>query len=443
MKTPIYDFLTSYADGDAVRMHMPGHKGCGNNASLDLTEISGADSLYEADGIIRESEENAGRLFGADTFYSAEGSSLSIRAMTLLISNYARKKGKRPLILAARNVHKAFISAAALVDFGIEWIIGDRGSYLSSRITAEALDKRLSAMKELPVAVYVTSPDYLGFCLDIGAISAVCKRHKVILAVDNAHGAYLKFLDKSRHPIDLGADIVCDSAHKTLPTLTGGAYLHLSKGLDPYFKENAKGALSLFGSTSPSYLILSSLDKTNEILAYGYRDKLRETLKKIREIKNSLTEKSYVLFENEPMKITVSAKAYGYTGYEIQEYLENEGIYPEFADPDYLVLMPSASSTDKELSLVEKTLLTLPRRREIRKEPPSLGEIYSVCSPREAILSLGEKIPTCESSGRVLRSVTVGCPPAVPIVASGEVITKEAVRAFEYYGIKSVEVIKK
>ena len=443
MKTPIYSFLSRYAESDAVRMHMPGHKGRGDNASFDLTEINGADSLYDADGIIRESEENAGRLFGADTFYSAEGSSLSIRAMTLLLSDYARKNGKRPLVLAARNVHKSFISAAALVDFGIEWIEGEGGSYLSSRITEKMLEERLSAMSEPPTAVYVTSPDYLGFCVDIGALSEVCHRRGVLLLVDNAHGSYLKFLDKSRHPIDLGADMVCDSAHKTLPTLTGGAYLHISKNADPYFKKNAKSALSLFGSTSPSYLILSSLDRTNEILAYGYRDKLREALERIRQIKDSLTAKGYVLYENEPMKITVCAKAYGYTGYEIQGHLEAQNIYPEFADRDYLVLMPSPSSTERELGRLQKALLSLPQKRAIRDVPPAIGEIYRICSPREALMSVGEIIPAKESCGRILRSVTVGCPPAVPIVASGELITREAVFAFEYYGVKSVEVLRR
>ena len=114
MTTPIVDFARRYADSGAVRLHMPGHKGKGALCeNIDITEFEGADDLYHADGIIRESEENASALFGAHTFYSTEGSSLSIRAAVYLTSLYARQNGSRPLIAAGRNAHKSFISALA------------------------------------------------------------------------------------------------------------------------------------------------------------------------------------------------------------------------------------------------------------------------------------------------------------------------------------------
>ena len=117
MNTPICDFARRYADSGALRLHMPGHKGAPllGPEPYDLTEIDGADSLYEASGIIRESEENASSLFGCTTLYSTEGSSLCIRAMLYLTVIYARQKGQRPLIAAGRNAHKAFVSAAALL----------------------------------------------------------------------------------------------------------------------------------------------------------------------------------------------------------------------------------------------------------------------------------------------------------------------------------------
>ena len=202
MKTPIYDFVRQYADSAAIRMHMPGHKGRGENSPYDITEIPGADSLYLADGIILESEKNAGRLFGADTFYSTEGSSLSIRAAMLLVCELAIKKGAAPKVLAARNVHKSFITAAALLDFEIEWIESSSNSYLSSGVTAAAVEEALSEAMHKPTAVYITSPDYLGFAVDVRGIAAVCKKHGVLLVVDNAHSAYLKFLERSQHPID-------------------------------------------------------------------------------------------------------------------------------------------------------------------------------------------------------------------------------------------------
>ena len=202
---------------------MPGHKGNGEIERYDLTEISGADSLYEASGIIAESEKNAGEIFGAKTFYSTEGSSLSIKAMLHLVCLYAREKGEKPLILAARNVHKSFVSAAVLLDFKIDWLYGERSSYLECKISPRELESYFNGAERLPTAFYITSPDYLGNVQDVKGLSEVCHRYGVLLLVDNAHGAYLKFLSPSRHPIDLGADIVCDSAHKTLPALTGAA----------------------------------------------------------------------------------------------------------------------------------------------------------------------------------------------------------------------------
>ena len=134
---------------------------------------------------------------------------------------------------------------------------------ISQDITSEMLKEKLSAMEILPAAVYITCPDYLGNMLDIKALSEICHNFGVLLLVDNAHGAYLNFLCESKHPISLGADMCCDSAHKTLPVLTGGAYLHMAGGLSESIYRNAKRAMALFASTSPSYLILQSLDMAN------------------------------------------------------------------------------------------------------------------------------------------------------------------------------------
>ena len=219
MNTPICDFVRSYADSRQLRFHMPGHKGMGTLGveHLDITEIDGADVLYRADGIIKESEANASRLFGtALTKYSTEGSSLSIRAMLYLTVLYAKSIGQEPRILAGRNAHHTFMTAAALLDLQVDWLYPENWeSLVPCKITAEYLDRVLDH-PDKPVAVYITSPDYLGNVADIAELSAVCHKHGVLLLVDNAHGAYLNFLPENRHPIALGADICCDSAHKTL-----------------------------------------------------------------------------------------------------------------------------------------------------------------------------------------------------------------------------------
>ena len=448
MNTPICDFVRKYAESGTLRLHMPGHKGAGGqNELLDITEISGADSLYEADGIIYESERNAGALFGAHTFYSTEGSSLCIRAMLYLVCVHAAQNGQKPLIAAGRNAHKTFVSAAALLDFDVDWLLPPDASYLSCPITAEYVRNYLDSCEKTPTALYLTSPDYLGNTVDIAAISAVCREKGVLLVVDNAHGAYLKFLPKSRHPIDLGADMCCDSAHKTLPALTGAAYLHVSPLCPDKFRrfatENARHALSLFGSTSPSYLILASLDRVNSMLSDGYRESMCELIKKIDELKLCLSSIGYALNGDEPLKLTIAPKNYGYTGYELADHLRQNGIEPEFCDADHIVLMFTPSLCTDAISRLQDAFTNLPRREAVSELPPRLCSLpRSVMSIRNAVMSPCETLDVGNCLGRVAACVTVGCPPAVPVVVSGEVIDEAAARAMKYYGIEKCSVVK-
>ena len=438
METPICDFVRKYTQSGTIRLHMPGHKGVGplGFEHLDITEITGADSLYEAEGIVAQSESNASSLFQCPTFYSTEGSSQCIRAMLHLVTRCNRK------IAAGRNAHKAFLSAAALLDLEVDWLYPENnGSYLSCNISEKILEQYLSSCAELPAAVYITSPDYLGNMLDIAAIAAVCHRYSVLLLVDNAHGAYLKFLPGSMHPMDQGADLCCDSAHKTLPVLTGGAYLHIRDG---NIAKDAKAALSLFGSTSPSYLILQSLDAANAILSDpAYIKNLGHLCLLTSDLRQRI--QSYGIptdLGSEPLKITLSPKAHGYTGTETADYLRKHGIECEFADPDFLVLMVSPSITEEDLKRLAYLLIALPRRDAIVSDPPALCQPTKSLTIRNAMFSLSETIPATESNGRILASPSVGCPPAVPIVVCGETIDECAIACFEYYGITSVSVIK-
>ena len=445
MKTPIYDFVKKYAESDVSRFHMPGHKGHGplGVEQLDITEVEGADVLYSADGIIAESEANATELFEtAHTFYSAEGSTLAIKAMLALACS--KSKHGRPLILAARNVHKAFIYAAALLDFDTKWVYPYEQTHLCTCIlTAHDVETAMLGADRVPTAVYLTSPDYLGVCADIEAISEVCKRHGVLLLVDNAHGAYLNFLPQSRHPIALGADLCCDSAHKTLPVLTGGAYLHISKSADPEFLTLARNTLSVFASTSPSYLILESLDLCNKYISDGYREKLDKTVCKVEKIKKHLTECGVCVLNGGPLKITVSPRSVGYTGYELADYLRDNNIECEFADDEYIVLMVSTSNTDKDFDRLTHAFEKLSKKPPLNPCKPFEAEKHEcLMRVREAMFAPREVIPVSLSEGRILASPTVSCPPAVPIVVSGEKITEADVKKFARYGITEVEVIK-
>lgn len=441
MKTPIVSFLKSYQEKSPVRMHMPGHKGAGilGFEGMDLTEIYGADELFAAEGIIKESEQNASSLFGCPTYYSTQGSTLCIQTMCTILCQDAKSKGKKPKILAGRNAHRSFIHVAALLDFEIEWLYGN-SDYLSCKIHAEDLEKAI--IESHPTAVYLTNPDYLGNLLDIKSLASVCKKHNVLLAIDNAHGAYLRFLEPSLHPIDLGADLCCDSAHKTLPVLTGGAYLHLSESLNQVWKNDVKHFMEYFSSTSPSYLIMASLDATNEVLDTTFKKSLSECIQRVDGLKNTLVQHGYTILSGEPMKITISTKEFGYTGNEIANLLMECDIYPEFYDSDYIVLMPSPYNTKDDLKRLETCLCGIERKPILINKPPKLEQSKKAMNVRQALFSSSITLDVSKSLGQVCSSVTVSCPPAILPVIPGEVISESSIEVMKYYGIETVRVVK-
>ena len=445
MTTPISDFVKSYVEGEVLRLHMPGHKGealLGVEA-LDITEIEGADVLYSPTGIIAESEKNAAELFeSGKTVYSTEGSSLSIRAMLYLALLWGRENGKDSTVLAGRNAHRVFHSAAALLDLDVEWLYGDGDTLTSCKITPEALDEALKRIERKPFAVYLTSPDYLGNILDMVGLAEVARRHGILCLVDNAHGAYLNFLEESKHPISLGAHICADSAHKTLPALTGAGYLHISRDAPSIIFEEADGAMALFASTSPSYLTLQSLDEVNKYLSEGYAKALQSFCEEISSLKAELRAHGYSFIGDEPLKLTIDAKAYGYSGEEIAELLRKSGIVCEHADRDALVLMLTPETGKEGLDRLCEALLSIGKKEALCQRPPKQPRLCSAISAREAIMSRREKISAKDSLGRVLADATVSCPPAIPIAALGEIIDENAIELFEYYGIDTVTVVK-
>ena len=438
MNTPVADFVQRYAKAGTARLHMPGHKGrCFLGCEpWDITEIHGADALYEAEGILAESEQNAAALFGSQrTCYSTEGSSQCIRAMLYL----AVAASGSHTVVAARNVHRAFVSAAALLDLEIRWLWPEESrSLCGCPISPAQLEETLHSLPEPPAAVYLTSPDYLGGMAEIPALAQICHQHGTLLLVDNAHGAYLRFLQPSLHPLDLGADLCCDSAHKTLPVLTGGAYLHLSPTAPAQLGPLAKSALGLFGSTSPSYLTLASLDLCNRYLAEGYPQRLAEAVERLAELRERLTAAGWRVEPSDPLRVTVAAPR-GVTGQELAGQLRRQGVECEYADRDFLVLMATPENTPEELAQAAAALGQCPGEANPPQLPLARGE--RACSIRQAAFAPRETVDAAHSLGRVCGLPTVGCPPAIPIAVSGERITPEALALFAYYGIEQVEVL--
>ena len=468
MTTPIVDFVRRYAQSGTSRLHMPGHKGQSllGFEPWDITEIKGADELYGADGIIAQSEANATRLFGTvHTDYSTEGSSQCIRAMLCLALQAAPAAGQRPVLLAARNAHKALLYAAALLDFDIQWLWPapqDAGALCSCPVSAAKLEDALQGLAQQgqrPFGVYITSPDYLGGVQDIAALAEVCKDFGVPLLVDNAHGAYLRFLPQGgQHPIALGAAMCCDSGHKTLPVVTGGAYLHLGKNASVQDEAAVRNALALFGSTSPSYLILQSLDKCNQILSEGYPLRLLQCCGHLTRLRRELNEAAAakhcpgpLALESEPLKVTLDAAVLGLSGTELAEKLRAAKIECEYADPRYLVLMFTPDNPPQDFERLTAAVL---RIAEELAGPVTLPEetagefaelergLHRRCTIRQAVFAPQEQLPAEQAVGRICAMPTVSCPPAIPIVVSGEQITPAAAAWMKRYHVEEVSVIR-
>lgn len=443
MDTPIVRFLEDYAASGVSRLHMPGHKGLGplGCESWDVTEVAGADALYQAAGIIARSEENTASLFGAArTVYSTEGSSQAIRAMLRLALAH-RREGTPPVILAARNVHKALVYAAALLDCEVVWLYPEENdSICSCPITARQLESALRAMPQPPAAVYLTSPDYLGGMADLPALAEVAHRFGTLLLVDNAHGAYLRFLRPSLHPLDLGADLCCDSAHKTLPVLTGGAYLHVGRHAPSGLAQDAKRAMELFGSTSPSYLILASLDLCVRWMAEQAEVELDQCVKRTNALRTELRARGWRILPSDPLRVTLRAPE-GVLGTELADRLRRGGAECEYADPEHLVLMIAPNNREEDFRCVLAALGEngAPYRSE-RVLPTGRGE--RVLSIRQAVLAPWETVPVEKALGRVCAAPTVSCPPAIPIAVSGERIGNAALELLLHYGVTHVDVVK-
>lgn len=443
VNTPIMDFIGNYSEKGNSRFHMPGHKGKAHLGfeEYDITEINGADNLYHADGIIAKSEAIASKLFGSDrSFYSTEGSSQCIKAMLKIVMD-EYKGDKKPYIIAARNVHKAFIYGVALLDMDVRFIYEEGSSFCSDVIDSKVLEDILSKADYLPAAVYITSPDYLGKLSDVKALAKACHKFNVPLIVDNAHGAYLHFLEDKIHPMDLGADMCCDSAHKTLPVLTGGAYLHLADSYKEVDDEAVKEAMSLFGSTSPSYLTLISLDKCNEYLAKDYQSELTDTLKRIGAIKNKY--KELLLDNTEDLKITV--KLDGRDKDKLENVLKECKIEPEYMDDDYIVFMITPDNTYTDFERLDEALGLIGKLDDNLLNDSlaiSKKDIQMAMTIREAIMSAHEIIDIKEAKGRICASPTVSCPPAIPIAISGQIITDKEIDLFQKYNIEKIEVVK-
>ncbi len=439
--TPICDFIENYKNSEAVRLHIPGHKGklISNDKiseiyPYDITEFFGADDLFKPDGIIAKSEEIATKIFGsAKTCYSTFGSTACIEAMLASVCK------ENDSVIVARNCHKSFMNTAVLLGLR-PCFIGSCDKKLSSVVSLEiTADDVRACLEENPeaVCVFLTSPDYFGKILDIKAISKVVKEYGKILIIDGAHGAYFPFLSEDISPLALGADMYCSSAHKTLPVLTGGAYIHSNLQLD--FKEK----MQLFTSTSPSYIIMQSLDHCNAILSDNFKVKLNETAIKITDLKQKLSIK-FKIVNSEPLKITIDFGE-DFDAIKIAEFLCSLGIFSEYYDSRFIVFMFSPYNSCEDYDRFFKALSEISLEDFQSEIPPIeffLEDKKFVKTPREAYFSEKVSVSLEDSVGKICGKTIDLCPPCIPLVVLGEKIEENDIKILKNYGIFSAVVLK-
>lgn len=441
--TPLYNALLAHKKLNRASFHTPGHKNSSailpkNLFELDFTELPDTDSLYEANTAIRASEELAAKLYGANgTLFSAGGCTLCIQTMLKLAVPFGGK------VIASRMIHKSAVNTLALLNADIKWLIPkfSKDTHHFVQIDTKDIEK---ALNEAPKAscVYITSPDYFGNMADIKAIAKLCKKHNVPLLVDNAHGSHLKFLSKDMHPITLGADLVADSAHKTLPVLTGGAMLHIA---NKAYSETFKDTMAIFGSTSPSYPILTSLDIAISWLSKNAKKAYLKLEEDVSEI-NAAAKKRGLIDENskvDPTRLALHTAKLGFSGDEAAEYFRENGIEPELSNRDAVVFIATPMNSDEDLGKLLYAVKKIPQKTPKQNNDTPIFEAPIVKkSLHEALFSESTTVSTTDSHGRISASTVSPCPPGIPILVPGETVTENSIKNLLHYGIHSINVLK-
>ena len=231
--------------------------------------------------------------------------------------------------------------------------------------------------------------------------------------------------------------MTADSAHKTLPALTGTAYLHLA---DVSHIRAAKSAMALFGSSSPSYLMLESLDLCNAYIA-DRKENALAAIERVKRLKHELAAARIMLHESDDMRVTADAYAMGYTGGELADILRKNRIECEMSGNRYVVLLFSVVQPEEDISRVYDVLCRIPKRSPLHPRNIPVIRPETVMLPRKAYFSRKITLPVNEAVGRVCAGISSPCPPCVPIVMPGEVISRDAADALMTFGVSEIDAV--
>lgn len=439
----LLDELIKFTRKDKVRAHMPGHNGGRGLSkklrryafSIDVTEFDETDNLQQPNGVLLKSQRRAAEAFGAErTYYMVGGSTSGLEAAILA----AVPRGSK--IILDRTCHKAVISAVILAGakpiFVEPEFIADKGIYgaVSPTRIAETLSANMGA-----AAVVLTSPSYMGVCSDIRAISEIAHSAGAILIVDEAHGAHFAFSDRlPETSLSQGADIVVQSAHKTLPAFGQTALLHIGKNACVDC-ERLLRTINLIQTSSPSYMLLASIDEAIEQMKSG--KKLDGVIEKVIEIKSRIgviDNVSCILGRDvgegadyDITKLAVDFSRLGISGYGAAELLRRDyGIYPEMADERNVLFYLTSSATESDLNAIMGAIEMIAKsefRPQDIRDMREMPRIILSKSPADAFFGEAETVDIQLAVGRISAATMVSCPPCCPITIPGQLIDRETV----------------
>ncbi len=463
--TPVYDALKSYSASGILPFHMPGHKlGAGipedflsELEKLDLTELPGTDDLHKPEGVLKEAQELAASAFGAKmSRFVVNGSTGGIHAAIAAVC----RPGQR--LITGRDCHGSVVSGMLMAGVSPYYIIPGYSEEfcISTGITPDDVEKALDDAPDAP-AVLITRPGYYGVCCDIRKIADIVHARGKILIVDEAHGPHLAF--NKRLPVsalEAGADICVQSAHKTLPAFTQGAYLHI--GSDRVDPERIDYFLDIYQTTSPSFIIMTFLDIAREIMQKQGKELLDRLIDSIRANRDRLDGSLLRLldstavpgFDHDATRITVNVSRLGITGYEADRLLRHEyRIQAEMADLYNVVFISTVADSSGSIDRLFDALIGLQKRSYAcmgvagRKtgqdhviKRTGLGQRYiallklqaetcrrEMYESRDILSADAERIRLADAVGRTSKCIISPYPPGTALVCPGEIITREAV----------------
>jgi arginine/lysine/ornithine decarboxylase len=452
----LYDKLKNYAKSDVYPFHMPGHK---RNISsdflpynIDLTEINGFDNLHGCNGCIKEIADKAAKLYSAEFAYLLiNGATGGILAAIRSMTNYGDK------VIVARNCHKSVYNAVELCGldaiYALPEIDVDFGVF--SSVKPQQIEDLLSENDGVKLVV-ITSPTYEGVVSDIRSISEICHKHGAKLFVDEAHGAHFPFSDYfPENALKCKADVVVTSLHKTLPSLTQTALLLTNDfNLTDKIEEN----LSIFESSSPSYILMSAIEKcldfieNNQNAFETYTALLNKfyskslALKKLNILCSKNDASNHSFFDFDKSKIIISTKGTNISGVKLAKILRDDfSIETEMAYTDYVIAMTSVCDSENGFNRLINALLAIDA--SLTKAGTSEDSINYTTSLPEKVFNSANKYsykkvlcPIDESIGKISLDYVWAYPPGIPLLVAGEKISENEIKMIKYMQSKTVEV---